>query len=258
MPVAEERPAASGEAPAPGVAPGAPRRRPVRRRRRSALDEVRDVSFPIAFRGYDRAAVDAHLARIAQLVTELQATQSRDSIIQRALEEVGEQTSGVLQRANEAAAEVLARARAQAEGRIQRAEREADDARAEADQYVSQLRSDAAMVWQDRVRLIEDMRQLAEELLSVADNAFERLPAPEAEAAEDDSAAVESAPPTAQAPPALEAEPDTAVIQAAQEGPERQAAQEGPEREGPPQDGPTVEQPASARSEAHRLDDSPG
>src|SRR3712207_3107843 len=101
-------------------------RQPARRRRsrqRSAVDRARDVSFPIALRGYDREAVERYVADVAQLVAELEATQSREGVVQRALDEIGEQTSGILQRAHETAEEIIARSRSQAEGRMQRAER---------------------------------------------------------------------------------------------------------------------------------------
>src|SRR5881398_1205215 len=80
--------------------------RPRPSRHRGAVNRVREVQFPLALRGYDRAAVDSHLAEIAQLVAELEATQLRESVVQRALDEVGEQTSGILQHAHETAEEI--------------------------------------------------------------------------------------------------------------------------------------------------------
>ena len=144
------------------------------------LERVRRTDFPIAFRGYDRAAVDAYVADIAELVAELEATQSREAVVERALEQVGEETTEILKRAHETAAEVTARARAQAEGRLQRAEAEAEELRREADDQVRRVHADAGAIWEERSRLIEDMRVLAEELLAVADTALERMPAPEA------------------------------------------------------------------------------
>src|ERR671923_1266317 len=158
--------------------PRSGRARP-QRHHRGGVDQVRNVEFPLVLRGYDRATVDAHLAEIAQLVAELEATQLRENVVQRALDEVGEQTAGILQRAHETAEEVAARSRAQAEGRIQRAEREADIIRREAEEYAEQVVVDTRLLWEERQRLIEDIRQLADEVLATADDAIERVKMPE-------------------------------------------------------------------------------
>ena len=68
-----------------------------------AADEIRERTFPVAVRGYDRQAVDAFVEEMAQLVGELESLQSRESVIQRALDQVGEETAGILQRAHETA-----------------------------------------------------------------------------------------------------------------------------------------------------------
>ena len=177
------------------------------------MNEVRDASFALTFRGYDRADVDAYVARVSQLVAELEATQLRENVVQRALDEVGEQTSGVLQRAHETAEEITRTARSQAEGHLQRAEAEAEQIRADADEYARQVETDLRRLREDRLRMIEEIRRFADEVLGVADDALERLPEPEEERAEqptaDDEAAapkaVDGDEPTAQvAPPADE------------------------------------------------------
>ena len=99
--------------------------------------------------------------------------------MQRALDEVGEETAGILQRAHETADEIAARSRAQAEGRIQRAEREADMLRQQADSYAEQLVLDTRMLWAERQRLIQDIRQLADEVLATAEDASERVTLPQ-------------------------------------------------------------------------------
>jgi DivIVA domain-containing protein len=146
---------------------------------------VRDVNFPLVMRGYDRRAVDKYVADVAQLVAELEATQTREGVVQRALDEIGEQTSGILQRAHETAEEIAARSRSQAEGRIQRAEKEAELARRDADAYAEQIVTETRRLWADRQRLIEEMRQLADEVLGVADDALERVQEPRMEYAEE-------------------------------------------------------------------------
>lgn len=164
--------------PQPPAAQGRPQRSVRRRpsRHKGAVDRVREVQFPIALRGYDRAAVDSHLAEIAQLVAELEATQLREGVVQRALDEVGEQTSGILQHAHDTAEEIASRSRAQAEGRVQRADREAELIRREADNYAEQVAADTRRLTEERRKLIEELRQYAEDVLNVADDALERLP----------------------------------------------------------------------------------
>ena len=58
--------------------------------RRSAAESIRERSFPAAVRGYDRRAVDEFMEEMLEVVTELEARQSREAVVQRALDEVGE------------------------------------------------------------------------------------------------------------------------------------------------------------------------
>jgi DivIVA domain-containing protein len=146
----------------------------------SAADRIREIAFPVvAMRGYDRRAVDEFVEQMVELVSELEGRQSREAVVQRALDEVGEETAGILQRAHETADEIAARSRAQAEGRLQRAEREADIMRRDADTYAEQVVVDTRLLWEERQRLIEDVRQLADEVLATADDAMERVKMPE-------------------------------------------------------------------------------
>ena len=141
---------------------------------RSRCDEVRDVAFPVALRGYDREAVDAYIEHISRLVAELEASRSPEEAVRRALDQVGEETSGILQRAQETASEITARSRAQADDRLREAEREAADITAEAEERVRELDADFARVWDQRDRLLDEVRALAERLLAVADDAEDR------------------------------------------------------------------------------------
>jgi cell division initiation protein len=153
--------------------------RAARFRRGNASDEIRERSFPIVMRGYDRAAVDAFVEEVLELVSDLEMRQSDESVVQKKLEEVGEETAGILQRAHETADEIAARSRSQAEGRLQRAEREAELVRQQADAYAEQIVVDTRLLWDERQRLIEDLRQLADDTLSTADDAAERVALPE-------------------------------------------------------------------------------
>jgi DivIVA domain-containing protein len=165
--------------------------------RRSATESLANREFPLAVRGYDRHSVDEFVQEVLQLVSELEGLQTRESVVQRALDEVGEETAGILQRAHETADEIAARSRAQAEGRIQRAEREADMLRQQADAYSEQLVVDTRILWEERQRLIQDIRQLADEVLATAEDASERVTVPQM-LAEPEPDTEEEAPPTSE------------------------------------------------------------
>jgi DivIVA domain-containing protein len=157
-------------------------------RGQSAAERLGNVSFPLAVRGYDRRAVDDFVQEVRAVVAELESTQTREGVVQRALDELGEETAGILQRAHETADEIAARSRAQADGRLQRAEREAEIVRREADEYAQQVVVDTRLLWEERQRLIEDIRQLADEVLATADDAMERVKMPEPLAIGDEAA----------------------------------------------------------------------
>src|SRR5947209_5437966 len=86
---------------------------------------IRDVDFPIGMRGYDRAAVDAYVTRVNRIIAELQVSRSPQSAIRHALDQVSEETKGILERAHQSAEDIAARSRAQADDRVQGAERDA-------------------------------------------------------------------------------------------------------------------------------------
>ena len=172
-----------------------PAQRPGRRQRSpaamSAVDKVRRTSFPVVMRGYERGAVDAYVAEVAQLVAELEATQLPETVVQRALDQVGEETSTILKHAHETAEEITSRARAQAESRMQEARSEAERAQREAEVHARRLEEDTQEVWDERRRLIEDIRHLADDVLALADDALDRIPPPGGAAAEATTAAVD-------------------------------------------------------------------
>jgi DivIVA domain-containing protein len=162
----------------------------------SASERLREVSFPLAVRGYERAAVDDFVDAVRALVAELEAGQTREGVVQRALDEVGVETASILQNAHETADEITSRSRAQADDRVQRAQEEAEMLRRDADEYSEQVVVDTRLLWEERQRLIEDIRQLADEVLATADDAMERVKMPEPLAAAD----VDSDPGGAEAP----------------------------------------------------------
>lgn len=134
------------------------------------------ADFPVAMRGYDRLAVDAYVQRTSQLVAELQATRSPEAAVRRALERVGEQISGVLQRAHETAEQITAQSRSEAEDRLEQARVEAAEVAARAAQRVRDLDADTDRIWIERHRIVDDARDLAAQLLALAETAAERFP----------------------------------------------------------------------------------
>ena len=148
------------------------------RRGTPASELLREVSFPMAVRGYDRRAVDEFVEQLRTFVDDLEAHQTREGVVQKALDELGEETAGILQRAHETADDIAARSRAQADGRLQRAEREAEIVKRDADEYADQVVVDTRLLWDERQRLIEDIRHLADVVLGTADDAIERLKLP--------------------------------------------------------------------------------
>ena len=148
------------------------------------IASLRDASFPIALRGYDRDAVDGYVQEVNRVIAELQVGRSPQSAIRHALDQVSEETKGILERAHETADEITARSRSQADDRVQWAEREAREAIASATERVHDLEADAERVWEERQSLIDDVKRIAQELTAVADDAGVRFPVePEAETA---------------------------------------------------------------------------
>jgi DivIVA domain-containing protein len=152
------------------------------------IAEIRDVDFPVAMRGYERTAVDAYVSRVNRLLAELQITAAPESAIRHALDEVADETRGILERAHETADEITRRSRSQADDRLQRAEGEAEDVRRSADDYALEIREaaekqlhalqdDADRTWQERDALLTELRELAGQLEQVATRASERYPA---------------------------------------------------------------------------------
>jgi cell division septum initiation protein DivIVA len=141
------------------------------------LPVVADVEFPTALRGYDRLAVDAYVRKTSQLVAELQATRSPDAAIRRALERVGEEVSGILQRAHETAERITSQSRSEAEDRLEAARQEAAQIVTSAEERVRELDAETDRIWAERHRIVEDTRDLAQELLGLTDTAANSFPA---------------------------------------------------------------------------------
>jgi DivIVA domain-containing protein len=162
-----------------------------------AAHAARDVDFPMALRGYDRGAVDRYVEEVNQAIAELEISSSPQSAIRHALEQVSDETSGLLQRAHETADEITQRSRAQADDRLQRAQSEADevretanreaaDTRAKLAQELEQMRAEgqarvdaltrnAEAIADERRRLIGEVLEIAERLGELAREEAQRF-----------------------------------------------------------------------------------
>ena len=78
-----------------GPAEMTPAARPVRKDVPAA---IRNVSFKAAVRGYDRAEVDAYVKRVNRVIAELEVSSSPRAAVRHALDRVGEQVHGILER----------------------------------------------------------------------------------------------------------------------------------------------------------------
>jgi DivIVA domain-containing protein len=146
-------------------------------------DEVRNPSFPGSVRGYDRAAVDAYVKRVNRVIAELEVRSSPRAAVRHALEQVGEQTSGILQRAREAADEITtsarheaeettARAKAEAGEIVVNASTEADRVRAEAGHVVAKAKAEADDVLAEARRLHRDQEAADRKLAALGAERF--------------------------------------------------------------------------------------
>jgi DivIVA domain-containing protein len=138
-----------------------------------------EADFPTAMRGYDRHAVDDYVEQVSRLVAELHATRSPEAAVRRALERVGEQISGILQRAHETAESITAQSRSDAEDRLESARREAASIIEAAEHRVRELDADTDRLWTERQGIVADAEALSERLRTIAAEAAERLPGEE-------------------------------------------------------------------------------
>lgn len=184
------------------------------------IAQIRDVSFPVAMRGYEREAVDAYVSRVNRLLAELQITAAPEAAIRHALDQVADETRGILERAHETAEEITRRSRSQADDRLQRAEHEAEQVRKAADDYASEIRdaaekrlaalqADADRIWQERQGLVADLRERSRQLEQVATVAEERYPSsPDVDRRTTPEEPATTAPPAPAAAPASPPEED--------------------------------------------------
>jgi DivIVA domain-containing protein len=102
--------------------------------------EIRDVSFPIAVRGYERHAVDAYIQRVNRVIAELEVGSSPQAAVRHALDRVGDEIGGVLQHARQSAEEITAEALAEAAATTAKARTEAEQIMGDVERQAHELR----------------------------------------------------------------------------------------------------------------------
>jgi DivIVA domain-containing protein len=116
--------------------------------------DILDVRFPAAVRGYDRDAVDAYVKRVNRVIAELKVRGSPPAAVRHALEQAEGKVQGLLRAAQEAAEELTASAQREADESTSRAKAEAaeltvqtsaeaDRVKAEAEAYAANARKEA-------------------------------------------------------------------------------------------------------------------
>src|SRR5690242_21902247 len=62
------------------------------REQEAMIDELREVEFPLAVRGYDRAAVDRYVEMVNRVIAELEISRSPEAAVKAAVAQVSEET----------------------------------------------------------------------------------------------------------------------------------------------------------------------
>jgi DivIVA domain-containing protein len=149
--------------------------------------EIRNASFPVAVRGYERRAVDTYVERVNRVIAELEVTRSPQAAVRHAVERVGEQTKAILDEARESAEriigtaraeadEILGKAKAEAAELVVDASSEADRLRAEGEELTSRTQADAEeIVARARAEAAEHVRQSEAELAALRESAQARM-----------------------------------------------------------------------------------
>ena len=139
--------------------------------------------FAVTPLGYNRQAVEEHIAGLERELAELRESGPRAPVveppmsIQEELERIGEETASILVVAHDKAHETTRLAQEQAERCISDAAANAVAITDEAERKLRELEAETEAVRRQRERLIADARNVAALLVSLADEADRRFPA---------------------------------------------------------------------------------
>jgi DivIVA domain-containing protein len=138
--------------------------------------EVLDVSFPVAVRGYDRRAVDAYIKRVNRVIAELKVRSSPPAAVRHALEEAEDKVQGLLAAARDAAEQITVSAQ-------QEAEENTAHAKAEAATLLVDTNAEAEQMKAESDELVANAKREAESIVATAQsNADEQRATAKAEA----------------------------------------------------------------------------
>jgi len=137
---------------------------------------LREAAFSTVLMGYDRLQVDAYVDGVREYIAAIEVQHTPEGAVQEALERVGDETSAVLQRANEVGRDITARSQAEADLRLRKADTEARSIVAAAEVQARELDGEIRTLWEERARLLGDMRRIAEQLIQLAEAANRRFP----------------------------------------------------------------------------------
>lgn len=133
--------------------------------------------FPVGPLGYNRTAVDQHLAELERELEQLRGQSEAPGMsISEEIERLGEQTASILVVAHDQAHETARLAQEQADRRVAEATANAVAVTEEAKRQLRELDNETDAVWRERRRLIEDVRSTGSALVALATEAAERFP----------------------------------------------------------------------------------
>ena len=156
-------------------------------KQRQVPAEIRNASFPVGVRGYDRKAVEAYVKRVNRVIAELEVTRSPQAAVKHAVERVQEQTRSVLEEARnsaekitataqEEADEIVAQAKSKAADLVVAASTESDRLRAESEERIAQAKAQAErIVAEAKANAEQHRRDVEEELEKLREEAEARL-----------------------------------------------------------------------------------
>jgi DivIVA domain-containing protein len=157
--------------------------------------EIRNVTFPVGVRGYEKKAVEAYVRRVNRVIAELEVTRSPQAAVRHAVERVEEQTKSVLDEARASAeritdsaesegGEIVGQAKAKAADLVVAASTESDRVRAESEQLVADAKAQAETIVANAKAQAEKLRRESEaELAKLQSEAETRMKELEADTA---------------------------------------------------------------------------
>jgi len=157
--------------------------------------EIRNVTFPLGVRGYEKKAVETYVRKVNRVIAELEVTRSPQAAVRHAVERVEEQTRSILEEARASAEkitgtaqseadEIIAQAKAKAADLVVGASTESDRINAESDERIAQAKAQAErIVAEAKANAEQHRREVEEELAKLRSEADARMKDVEADTA---------------------------------------------------------------------------